>query len=174
MRWTDLNCRFVAMNRCRIDLWMCFDSSFCFAYAALQVWVRQISRTGIMQRIGGRDGQKWPWKRWSKVTVVSLVKTGRPYVLLLTVSACNMRQITLTWSHADGIDHMLREIIVYIGHSKNWPIIQILVRRNLDTVIVQLLVVAKSPTFRKALWVPGEKALVGGMTFANDTFVQQA
>ena len=55
----------------------------------------------------------------SNVTVIAPIKTRHPHILLLTACACNMCKIMLKRRNSLRVDHMLRKVVVEIGHREN-------------------------------------------------------
>ena len=99
---------------------------------------------------------------------------GRPRILtLLAARSRNLRQIVLEEFDAGCINHVLWEVIIYIYYSKDRPGIKARMSCDLDPVPIELLVVALPPAFGKALRVPRQQTLEGGMAFAKDPFLQQ-
>ena len=83
-------------------------------------------------------------------------------VALLTARSCNLCKVCLESFHIGSIDHMLRKIVIYIGHREDRPIEQCIVRRNLYPMTVEHLVVLGPGIFGKSLRIPRQKTSYDG------------
>ena len=71
------------------------------------------------------------------------------------------------------INHILWEVVIYIGHREDRPMIQCMMCRDFDPVPIQLLVVATRRLLRKALRLPWQEHFKSGVALAEHPFVQQ-